>query len=399
VAAIPRTFAIDEGNLSHADKARRAGEPSAYWPNGPPAGEEFHAFNQTVNARMSTHIGSPFRRHIQVRPEWLAKRWEDIIEPELPIIDPHHHLWDHPGDSYLLPEMLADFASGHNIVATVYTEAKSMYRQGGDPAMQPVGETEFVNGVAAMSASGNYGPMRACAKIIGFADLRLGSAVKRVLEAHVAAAGGRFAGVRHHSLYHADLAYQGVALNAEEGLLGNARFREGFRCLAPLGLSYDAWLYHEQIPELEDLAKASPETTIVINHIGNPGGTGPYESRRDEVFAEWSKNMRAIARCPNVNIKIGGFGMRRYGYKFHEGLVPASSEEMAKAWQRYIDATIEIFGPQRCMFESNFPVDKGMFGYPILWNAFKRASAKYSPGERAALFLETAARVYKVPLS
>jgi predicted TIM-barrel fold metal-dependent hydrolase len=348
---------------------------------------------------MSTHIGSRFRRHIPIRPDWLAKRWEDIIDPDLPIIDPHHHLWYHPGDSYLLPELLADVDSGHNIVATVYTEAKSMYRQDGDPAMRPVGETEFVNGIAAMSASGLFGPVRACAKIVGYADLRLGSGVKRVLEAHVAVAGGRFAGIRHPSLDLPDPAYHGVALNAEEGLLADPKFREGFKCLAPLGLSYDAWLYHEQIPELEDLARAFPETTIIINHIANPGGVGPYANRRDEVFAEWSKHMRSIARCPNVNVKIGGFGMRRYGYTFHEGLVPASSEEMAKALQRYIDATIEIFGPRRCMFESNFPVDKGMFGYPLLWNAYKRVAAKYTPGEREALFSGTAARVYKVPLS
>lgn len=335
-------------------------------------------------------------RHIAARPEWLALRREDILEPELAIIDPHHHLWDREGAHYLLPELLDDIGSGHKIVSTVFMECKSMYRQGGDPDLAPVGEVEFVSGIAAMSASGGYGPMRICEGIVGHADLMLGSGARRVLEALVAAGGSRFRGIRASTVWHADPAARGSSLNTSEGLLRNPRLREGFACLAPLGLTFDAWMYHTQLGELVELARQFPDAIIVLNHVGGAIGIGPYAGKRDEVFAAWQAQIRALAECPNVSIKLGGLGMRLFGFAFHEAAMPPSSQELAQAWRPYIEACIAAFGPSRCMFESNFPVDKGSCSYAALWNAFKRITLDYSADEKAALYRLTAARVYRL---
>ena len=335
-------------------------------------------------------------RHIPVRPDWLASRKEEIIEPGLPIIDPHHHLWDHPDARYLLPELLDDLGSGHNVISTVFMECRSMYRQGGDPDMAPVGETEFVNGIAAMSASGTYGPARICEGIVGHANLALGAKARLVLEALVAAGGGRFRGIRHSSVWHPDPEACGSSVTAPQGLLKSSGFREGFACLAPLGLTFDAWMYHTQLADLVDLANAFPETTIITDHVGGTIGIGPYAGKRDATFAEWRAGIRAIAACPNVNVKLGGLGMRLFGFSFHEAAEPPSSEQLAQAWRPYIEACIEAFGPQRCMFESNFPVDKGTCSYQALWNAFKRITAKASADEKAALYRTTAAKVYRL---
>lgn len=334
--------------------------------------------------------------HIAVRPEWLALRREDIIEPELAIIDPHHHLWDKPGAKYLLPDLLEDLGSGHKIVSTVFMECRSMYRQAGDPALAPVGEVEFVNGIAAMSASGGYGPTRICEGIVGHADMMLGANAGHVLEALIAAGNGRFRGIRASTVWHADPAARGSSLNTSEGLLKTARFREGFACLGPLGLTFDAWMYHTQLAELVEVARAFPDTTIILNHVGGAIGIGPYAEKRDEVFAAWHAQMRALAECPNVNVKLGGLGMRLFGFSFHSAAMPPSSHELAEAWRPYIEACIGAFGPSRCMFESNFPVDKGSCSYAALWNAFKRITSGYSAEEKAALYRGTAARVYKL---
>jgi predicted TIM-barrel fold metal-dependent hydrolase len=335
--------------------------------------------------------------HLAVRQEWLDRRREAIIEPELPIVDPHHHLVDRPETGrYLLADLLADLGSGHNVTATVYLEWLSMYRAAGAVELRPVGEVEFANGVAAMSAAGGHGPARVCAGIVGYADLALGAAVEPVLEAQIAAGGGRFRGIRYISASHPDQAAWGSSAIRPEGMLSDRRVREGFARLAPLGLGFDAWMYHTQLGELVELARVFPETPIVLDHVGGAIGLGRYAGRRDEVFAEWSARIRELAACPNVHVKLGGLGMRMFGFGVHLGDMPPSSEELAAAWRPYVETCIAAFGPDRAMFESNFPVDKGSCGYAALWNAFKRIAAGCPPAEKQALFSGTATKFYRL---
>ncbi|TXL77609.1 amidohydrolase [Vineibacter terrae] len=333
---------------------------------------------------------------LRVRPDWLALRTEAVLEPDLPIVDPHHHLWDHPGNPYLLSDLLADTGSGHSVMATVYVEARSMYRAGGPIELRSLGETEFVNGIAAMSASGAYGPTAACAAIIGNVDLRLGSRARAALEAHVAVSGGRFRGIRNVSAWHPD-GIKATSASPPQGLLLDRGFRDGFACLAPLGLTFDAWLMHTQLDEVLDLARAFPDTTIVLDHVGGPVGIGPYVGQREAVFAAWAAAIRALARCPNVNVKLGGLGMHLIGFDFHARPQPPSSQDLASAWKPYIETCIAAFGAGRCMFESNFPVDKGTCSYRVLWNAFKRLTTGFSADEKAALYSGTARKVYRLP--
>ena len=334
---------------------------------------------------------------IAVKPDWLALHREEVLEPGLRIVDPHHHHWDHVGDPYLLPELLADIGSGHNVVATVFVECRAMYRADGPDELKSLGETEFVNGIAAMSASGAYGPARACAGIVGNVDLRLGSRAAPILEAHMAVAGARFRGIRRGSAWHA-AGIKATSASPPPGLLLDRDFRAGFACLAPLGLSFDAWLLHTQLGDIIDLARVFPDTTIVLDHVGGPVGIGPYLGKRDEVFADWRRGITALARCPNVQVKIGGLGMHTFGTDFHARERPPSSQELAQAWKPYVETCIEAFGAARAMFESNFPVDKGTCSYQVLWNAFKRLTANASADDKAALYSGTAQRVYRLAL-
>jgi predicted TIM-barrel fold metal-dependent hydrolase len=333
------------------------------------------------------------------REDWLALHKEEIIDPARPIVDPHHHLWDRGGHRYLIDEMATDIASGHNIVATVYVEARSMYRAGGPEARRPVGEVEFANGAAAMSASGGYGTAAICAGIVGHVNLLLGEAAREVLEAEIAAGGGRFRGIRHSSAWDADADVAGMYALRPKGLLLDTTFRKGFACLAPLGLSFDSWLFHPQIGELMDLARAFPDTKIVLDHCGGPIGVGSYANRREEIFPVWKASIQQIAQCPNVAVKLGGLAMRLLGHDFHERPKPPSSEEAAAAWRPYIETCIEAFGPERSMFESNFPPDKGQCSYQVIFNAFKRIAASCSEAEKTALFSKTAADVYRLKLA
>jgi L-fuconolactonase len=345
----------------------------------------------------SSSPGAVISPHLPVRHDRLDRRREEIIEPELPIVDPHHHLVDRPETGrYLLPELLADLGSGHNITATVYLEWLSMYRATASAELRPVGEIEFANGVAAMAASGTYGVTQVCAGIVGHADLALGAAVEKVLEAMAIAGGGRFRGIRFITASHPDQAAWGSPIIRREGLLMDPKVREGFAKLAPLGLGFDAWMYHTQLGELVELARAFPETQIVLDHVGGPISLGPYAGRRDEVFTAWSARIRELAACPNVHIKLGGLGMRMFGFSHHTGELPPSSEELAAAWRLYIETCITAFGPERAMFESNFPVDKGTCSYHVLWNAFKRITAGCSVAEKTALFSGTATKFYRL---
>jgi L-fuconolactonase len=331
-----------------------------------------------------------------VRPDWLARRSEAVLEPDLPIVDPHHHLWDRAETGrYLLDDLLADLNSGHNITQTVFLQCHSMHRADGPEEMKPVGEVEFVNGVAAMSASGNYGKTRICAGIVGTADLGLGAAVEKVLEAEMRAGGGRFRGIRYITATDAKAAEQ-LTQFRKPGLLLDATVREGFARLGPLGLSFDAWLYHPQLPEITDLARAFPETPIVLNHVGGAIGLGPYAGHRDEIFAEWSGSIRALGACSNVYVKLGGLGMRMFGFDVQAQELPPTSERLAELWRPYLETCIAAFGVERSMFESNFPVDKTSCSYRALWNAFKRVASGCSAAEKAALFSGTAAKFYRL---
>jgi predicted TIM-barrel fold metal-dependent hydrolase len=343
----------------------------------------------------TTTQASPY---LPVRDDWLARRTETILEPALPIVDPHHHLWERPGWRYMLDDLLADTNSGHNIAGTVFVQCRSMHRASGPEEFRPVGETEFVNGVAAMSASGGFGAAKICAGIVGHVDLRLGGRAREVLEAHIRAGGGRFRGIRHITAYDADPTLMNPAYSPPPGLMGDTAFREGFACLAPLNLTFDAWLYHPQIGDVTALAQAFPGTGICLNHIGGPLAIGSYAGRRDEIFAAWSKSIRELATCPNVVVKVGGMAMRINGWDFHEKADPPSSETLAAAWKPYVETCIDAFGANRCMFESNFPVDKGSYGYAPFWNACKLLARGASAADKTDLFSGTAARFYRLDL-
>jgi len=323
---------------------------------------------------------------------------EAVLEPELPIIDPHHHLWDHPGSRYMLDEIVDDTGSGHRVLATVFVECMSMYRADGPPAMKPVGETEFVNGIAAQSASGRYGETRVAAGIVSFADLALGAAVEEVLQAHINAAPARFRGIRHAAGFDASHEVRNSHTNPPADLYASASFREGFARLKPLGLSFDAWHYHPQTQGLTALARAFPDTTIVLDHFGGPLGIGPYEGRRAEIFERWKSDIAELAQCPNVVAKLGGINMPVNGFGWHRRPSQPSSDELVAATRNYYLHSIDQFGPRRCMFESNFPVDKISCSYAVLWNAFKKIAAGFNAEEKAWLFHRTAAKVYRVQL-
>ena len=330
---------------------------------------------------------------------WLALTQEPTLEPELPICDPHHHNWDFrtdriPYHRYLLHELIADIHSGHNVRSTVFVEAGAMYRADGSKEMRSVGEVEFVQGLAAASASGLYGSSRVAAGIVGNADLNLGSRVEPVLEALSAASPNRFRGIRHSVTWDPHPEFANRA--RKKGQLDSSAYRAGARILARMGLSLEAWLYFPQLPELAEFATAVPNLTIILNHIGGFLGTGAYANRKEEALATWRKGIAAVAECPNVNVKLGGMGMPQVGFDWHTREIPIGSEELAESMSPFMHYCIETFGTDRCMFESNFPVDKVSFSYNVMYNAFKRLSSGYSVSERAALFHDTAARVYRL---
>ncbi len=334
---------------------------------------------------------------------WLQGVQETALEPDLPIIDPHHHLWDkRPGavqSRYMLDEMLVDIGGdggGHNIVSTVFIECGAMFKTDGPEAFRPVGETEYVNGIAAQSASGIYGKTRIAAAIIGTVDLRIGDATADVLDAHIAAGGGRFRGIRRGLFWHASPEIANHRTEPGDGLMKRADFRAGFKHLAKRKMSFEVWCAHTQIAEATELARAFPDTTLILDHFGGPCGIGPYAGKQDEVFATWKASIDELAKCPNVFAKLGGLNMEVNGYHWEKRPKPPTSQELAAATRRYFDHTIEKFGPSRCMFESNFPVDKLSCSYTVLWNSFKLLLKGYSASERTALFSGTAAKVYRI---
>ncbi|MXW52387.1 MAG: amidohydrolase family protein [Gammaproteobacteria bacterium] len=329
------------------------------------------------------------------RNEWLNQVTEDTIEPDLEICDPHHHLWDYPENRYLLEELLEDTTSGHNVVSTVFMECGSMYRSSGLESLQPIGETEFVNGIAAMSASGQYGPSRACAGIVGFADLTLGAAVGDVLDRHMSVS-ERFRGIRHAAGWDPSEEVRNSHTNPTQHLYLDHTFQEGFKELGKRNLTFDAWLYHPQIGDLTQLARSFPDQVIVFDHFGGPLGIHAYAGKRSEIFDYWKGAVAELATCANVVAKLGGLVMPINGFGFHKHEVPPTSIELVEATRPYYMHMIEHFGVDRCMFESNFPVDKASCSYNVLWNSFKRLARDFSSADKASLFHDTATRVYSI---
>ena len=332
--------------------------------------------------------------------KWLAQVEEETLEPALPICDPHHHLWDLRPDAveprYLLDDILLDTNSGHNIVSTVFIECHAMYKADGPDAMKPVGEVEFVNGIAAMSASGLYGKTRVAAAIIGHADLTRGAAAGDVLDALKAAGNGRFRGIRHAVAWDADPAIRNHRTNPPEHRYMDKTFREGFAQLGKRKMTFEGWCYMKQIGELADLARAYPDTTIILNHFGGPLGQGGYAGKQKEVLDYWRKEIAELAKCPNVMAKLGGLNMDINGFRWHEQNKPPTSQALIDATRPFFEHTIEKFGADRCMFESNFPVDKLSCSYNVVWNSFKRLTKDYSKSDKAKLYHDTAARVYGI---
>ena len=330
--------------------------------------------------------------------DWLALTVESSLEPDIPICDPHHHFWDlrpasTPYQRYLIHELNADIYSGHNVRSTAFVVAGSMYRADGAEELRPVGEVEFVQGLAAASASGVYGPARAAAALVGHADLKLADKVAPILEALQAASPNRFRGIRHNVSWNADPIFQNREV---EGIMADSRFREGAAVLSSKGLSLDIMLSFPQLPELADFARAVPDLPIILNHVGGVNRIGMYVGKESEVESEWRKGIAAVAVCPNVTVKLGGFGMPRWGFDWHKRENPIGSKELAEGMAPWLNYVIEQFGPERGMFESNFPPDKVSFSYNIMTNAFKLKSLGYSDSERADMFHDSATRVYRI---
>ena len=331
---------------------------------------------------------------------WLDQVQERALEPNLPIIDSHHHLWDFKNGRvnprYFLEDILEDINSGHNIVASIFIECATMFRKDGPEEEKPLGETEFVNGIAAMSASGLYGESRVAAGIVGTAKLDLGASVADILEKDIELSGGRFKGIRVGATWDNSVDIINHRTNPRQGLLLDSKFREGFAQLEKYDLSFEAWCYHPQITDVTDLAQKYPNSQIVLNHFGGPIGVGPYACQKDQVFEIWKKNINELAHCDNVFAKLGGLNMEVNGYQWHKRPKPPTSIELCETTRPYFEFMIEKFGPDRCLFESNFPVDKMSCSYVVCWNSFKRLTANYSAEEKAKMYHNTAQRFYRL---
>lgn len=322
------------------------------------------------------------------------------IEPGLPIVDAHHHVYASYADKFFYPleDFQRDMNSGHRIIGSVYIEAyESGWRTSGPEALRPVGEVELAAGIGSKPVPTATGDSAVAAAIVSHADLTLGDAVEEVLQAQLAVAQGRLRGVRHRLAAVEGPVEQFHPVRRELHVMRDASFRRGVARLARLGLSFDAWVYHTQLDELIELADAFPDTRIVVDHVGGPIGVANFRPRRAEVLREWEANLRALAMRPNVVMKIGGMGMAVLGFGFENGERPPQAQAIVNAWKPLIDVCVDVFGTSRCMFESNFPVDKQSCSYVELWNAFKLATQGWSQQERGDLFYRTACRAYSLP--
>jgi L-fuconolactonase len=320
-----------------------------------------------------------------------------ILEPDLPIIDAHHHLRDRLDSPYMFEDYVHDTQRGHNIVASVYVESMSMMRPDGPEVLRPIGEIEFANGVAAVSATGKYGPCRINAGIVGYADLRFGDAVGELLDRALATAPERFRGIRQCTLEHPNpVVWRYVPHPPEAGIMSHPQFRQGLRQLASRGLTFDTAVFHHQLPEITKLADEFPDTTIVLNHVGQVAGIGMTAEERADAFGEWRGFISDLAQRPNITCKVGGMGQPYFGFGFELRDELPSYLELAQAWRPWAETVIEAFGVDRCMMESNYPADRRSCDFVALWNALKHIVTAASGDEKRALFHDTAARVYNI---
>ncbi|WP_300380969.1 amidohydrolase [Henriciella sp.] len=328
--------------------------------------------------------------------DWVNQVREEAIDPDREIVDPHHHLWPKPNDRdiiYDLEDLWRDTDDGHNVSQTVFVECGAAYREDGPDHLKPVGETEFVAAAAARSAAD---PDRATiAAIVAHADLRLDN-LDEVIDAHIDASQGLFRGIRHAGPHDAASEHFRIRPRSPAGLYRDEAFRRGVARLGERGFTYDTWNYHHQLGDFTDLATAAPGTTIILDHFGTPLGVGPYEGKREEIFAKWKDDIAAAAQAPNVYAKLGGLAMPDNGFGWHERDTPPTSDEFVEAQAAYYHHTIKCFGPERCMFESNFPVDRLSIGYSVMWNGLKKIAAEYSDAEQDAMFSGTARKVYSI---
>ena len=337
--------------------------------------------------------------------QMLVGRDEPIIDPDLAIIDAHMHLFDRPplGDRpplrYMLDEYLADARAGHRIVASVYVEIMAFVRKEGPEVLRPLGEIEFANGVGAVAASGVYGDCRACAGIVGYADLRLGDEVAQLLDRAMELAPERFRGIRQCTNFSTNEApYRFITNRPPRDAMQHPGFRAGFAQLAKRGLTFDAAMFHHQLQDVVDLADAFPESTIVVNHCGHALAMELDDQGRTAVFRQWRDLMKKVASRPNVYCKVGGMGLPMWGFRLEERHDPIGYLELAKIWRPWVESSIEAFGPARCMMESNYPPDGRSAGFVPLWNALKHIVRAASPDDKAAMFHGTAAKVYRLSI-
>jgi len=327
---------------------------------------------------------------------WYAQVVEEIIEPDRPIIDPHHHLWSRTKfPDYFLEDLWEDTGSGHNVKKTVFIECGSSYFETGPDYLKPVGETEYIADIAVKSASADSGKA-VIAGIVSHANLNSDNVLDELLEAHEAAGKGLLRGIRHAGPQHPHPEEAFIRGRYLPGGFTDETFQAGVRHLGRRGYTYESWHYHFQLPDFYALARSAPDTIIILDHFGTPLGTKSFRDQREAIFQQWQVDIARLAECPNVYAKLGGMAMPDNGFGWHEAARPASSDELVAAQKRYYLHTIEHFGVDRCMFESNFPVDKLSISYPVLWNAFKKMVADFSEDEKNALFYGTSAKVYRL---
>jgi predicted TIM-barrel fold metal-dependent hydrolase len=327
--------------------------------------------------------------------DWLALRHEAPVDPDRPIVDPHHHLWpDGQGLAYAVDDVVSDTGAGHNIVKTVFVECHAAYDRDADPLFAPVGETRFV-AESADDLARRHPDAAPIAGIVAHADLR-SPRLDEVLDAHVAAGGGRFRGIRDALSCPIAPEELSVPGRAPSQLFEDPDFRAGVARLGELGFTYDSWHYHHQNGEFLALAHACPDTTMVLDHFGTPLGVGRFAGRHDEIFETWRDDVAAIAACENTVAKLGGLAMPDNGFGYHLGAEPPSSDQLLADQRRWYEHTIECFGPDRCMFESNFPMDKLSAPATVVWNMFQKLVADFTDDEQTALFSGTASRVYSL---
>ena len=324
--------------------------------------------------------------------EWLNQVKEEIVEPDIRIIDPHHHLWDFPTSTYLVKELQADTSSGHKVEKTIYMECGVGYYEEGPEHLRSVGETESVSSHAEESKVTGGSPI---AGIVSRADLRTGDLLDEVLDAHLEVSNGLFRGIRHAGAsaeYPDELLIPGAA---PRDLFQDENFINGVKLLGRRGFTYDTWHYHYQNKDFIDLVSKVSDTQIILDHFGTPLGVGPYASQKEEIYQEWKKDMKELSMLDNVVMKIGGLAMPDNGFGWDKRSKPATSDEFVEAQRRYYLHVIDCFGPERCMMESNFPVDRRSISYHVLYNGLKKIVSDFSEDEKDQMFYRTAETIYK----